>query len=307
MGKRDTYLPYLTGVGFAVVFGFSFMFTRVALRSAATMQLMGLRFLSAAVIMILLNALKITKVRLTFKDALKILPITIFLPVLYFIGETYGIYYTNSSLSGMVISSIPIITAVLSFIFIKERLNRMQVVFMAVSLVGVLIISIMTMSDAPDTLLLGMMFLFIACFSAAIYNVMARGLTKRYSPIAITYMMMMVGAVVFNVVGLTDSVIKGYAYFAPFKDASFCWSLAFLGAISSIGGFFLMTYTVSRISASQNSMFANLVTVISIIAGGVFLKEQIFLYQIVGSVLIIAGVWGINKFAAHPTPDRHIV
>ena len=87
MDKRDTYLPYLTGVGFAVVFGFSFMFTRVALRSAATLQLIGLRFLSAAVIMILLRIFRVIKISLTIKDALKILPITIFLPVLYFIGK----------------------------------------------------------------------------------------------------------------------------------------------------------------------------------------------------------------------------
>jgi len=307
MKNNKMYLPYLSGVGYAIIFGFSFMFSRVGLRDASTMQLVGLRFLAAAGLIILLKVFNVIHVKLTIKDFLRIVPISLFLPVLYFIGETYGILHTSASLSGMVISSIPIITAVLSFIFIKERLSVIQIIFMGVSLIGVLLISIMTLSDASSSIIMGMIFLFIACLSAAIYNVMARKLTKRYSPIEITYVMMIVAAVVFNVVGVTESLVKEQSYFAPFQSASFCWSVLFLGFLSSIGAFFLMNYTVSKIKAAQNSMFANLVTVVAIIAGVVFLKESITIYQIIGSLLIIVGVWGINKYAEQPTPDRHIV
>lgn len=42
------------------------------------------------------------------------------------------------------------------------------------------------------------------------------------------------------------------------------------------------------------SVFANLGTVISIVAGVVFLNESIYYYHIIGSVLIVGGVLGTN-------------
>ncbi|NLJ99166.1 MAG: hypothetical protein GX320_07885 [Tissierellia bacterium] len=48
------------------------------------------------------------------------------------------------------------------------------------------------------------------------------------------------------------------------------------------------------------SVFSNLGTVISIIAGAVFLKEEIFYYHIIGSILIIGGVIGANFLDKDP-------
>lgn len=52
---------------------------------------------------------------------------------------------------------------------------------------------------------------------------------------------------------------------------------------------------LSKIEASKMSVFSNLGTVISIIAGVIFLKEEIYYYHILGSILIIIGVIGANK------------
>ena len=170
--------------------------------------------------------------------------------------------------------------------------------FIVISLAGVVLISVMSLSGGQAGLGIGILFLMLAVLSAAVYAVLTRKLTKTYSAIEITFVMMVVGALAFNVLGLIDSSVKGYAYFAPLKETPFLWSWLFLGVLSSIVAFFLMTYTGSKVSASQNMLFANLVTVIAILAGGIFLKEKITIYQIIGSVLIIAGVWGANYFAA---------
>ena len=42
------------------------------------------------------------------------------------------------------------------------------------------------------------------------------------------------------------------------------------------------------------SVFSNLGTVISIVAGVIFLNEEIFYYHIIGSIFIVGGVIGTN-------------
>ena len=144
---------------------------------------------------------------------------------------------------------------------------------------------------------LGLLFLGLAVISASLFHVLARKATQVISPTSVTFVMVVFSGIVFSGIGLFESATKGYAYFAPFAETGFLIAILFLSVFTVNIALFLMTYTVRHISASQNAMFANLVTVISIIAGAVFLKEQILLYQIIGSVMIIAGVWGANYFA----------
>jgi drug/metabolite transporter (DMT)-like permease len=296
MKNIKAYVPYLTGIGFAVIFGFSFMFSKIALEYATVLQLIGLRFLVAAVLFEALRLLRIVKFKLKFKDLKILIPIALFQPVLYFLGETYGINYSSSSMAGIVISLIPVTTAIISYFVLKEVLTKLQTVFLALSIVGIGLIGYMTLIDFKLDMMLGFLFLFVAVIAASIYSVLSRKASGEFDAIKITYVMMVFGAIVFNIIGFTHSRIAGYPYFAPFMNLRFDISILYLGAISSIIAYFLMNYTVSKMPATQFSLFANLATVISIIAGAVFLKEQIFIYQIIGSVLIILGVWGVNFF-----------
>jgi drug/metabolite transporter (DMT)-like permease len=64
--------------------------------------------------------------------------------------------------------------------------------------------------------------------------------------------------------------------------------------LSSLVTSLLTNYILSKIEASKMSVFSNLGTVISIVAGVIFLKEEIFYYHIIGSILIVGGVIGTN-------------
>ena len=296
MTKITAYTPYFAGLGFAIIFGFSFMFSKIALDYTVPLQLIGLRFLVAAIIFETLRLCKVVKIKIDTKDLKILLPIALFQPVLYFLGETYGINFSSSSMAGIVISLIPVVTAILSYFLLKEVLTKIQILFLVLSLVGIILIGFMTLLGFKMDMMLGLLFLFFAVISASFYSVLSRKVTGQFSLVKITYVMMILGAIVFNTIGFIDSRFADYAYFAPFLNGQFIISILFLGAISSVVAYFLMYYTLSKMPATQFSLFANLVTVISIIAGAVFLKEQIFTYQIIGSVLIIVGVWGVNYF-----------
>jgi drug/metabolite transporter (DMT)-like permease len=83
-------------------------------------------------------------------------------------------------------------------------------------------------------------------------------------------------------------------FLQPLTNISFIIAILYLGVLSSLGTSLMTNYILSKIEASKMSVFSNLGTVITIIAGAVFLKEKIYLYHIIGSILIVGGVLGAN-------------
>ena len=291
--------PYIAGVGFATIFGFSFLIVKNTLNSVEVFQLLGLRFLIAAVMFELLRLTKIVKINLKIKDVVKLLPVAVFQPILYFVTEVYGIKYSASSEAGLFIGMIPVAVAFISWIFLKEKLNLKQTIFMSISIGGVAFISIMQMNGTSgDTKVIGYLFLIGAVIAAAFYNMFSRKASSKHSPLEITYVMMLTGALVFNILGIGDSIIQGYKYFSPLFNIETIIAILYLGILSSVLAFFLVNFTLSKIPAVQSSLFANLITVISIIAGVIFLQESFTVYKIIGSVCIIIGVFGTSYFSS---------
>ena len=73
-------------------------------------------------------------------------------------------------------------------------------------------------------------------------------------------------------------------------------AILYLGVLSSVVAFFLVNFNLSRLRASQSSVYSNLSTAVSV-AAGVFLRGERFgPLQATGAVLILPGVWGANTF-----------
>ncbi|MCJ7688940.1 MAG: DMT family transporter, partial [Clostridiaceae bacterium] len=166
------------------------------------------------------------------------------------------------------------------------------------SVSGVIFIVLMAGSSSSGGSLLGIFLLLGAVLSAAVFNILSRKFSGKFSPMELTYAMMTMGAVFFNFISICNHIrVNTLAqYFSPLKNRNFLVSLAYLGVLSSIIAFLLINFTLSRIEASKAAIFANLSTVVSIIAGVVVLHESFKLYHIIGSILILIGVWGTNYF-----------
>ena len=85
-------------------------------------------------------------------------------------------------------------------------------------------------------------------------------------------------------------------YFLPISSFKSLIGFIYIGAIANGLGFLLSIFVLSRVTASKAAVFANLVTVISIVAGVVFLKEPFYFNQIVGSIMILVGVYFTQKY-----------
>lgn len=299
MNSKQKILPYITALISSIIFGLSFLFAKMALTVAGPLMLVSLRFLAAFIVMSMLVILKVIKVSYKNKKMGWLLLLALFEPVIYFIFETYGLQYTASSIGGLMISLIPIAVTVLGAYFLNEKPTFKQTIFIFISVSGVALIGLMDSSSSSGSSLWGILLLLGAVLSAAFFSIISRKISRDFTPIEITYFMTFLGAVCFNVLSLLELLIKGKLpeYFRPLASPTFAMSILFLGIISSIIAYFLINYSLSKIQASTTAVFSNISTIVSILAGVVFLRESFELYHLAGSVLILLGVWGTNYYS----------
>lgn len=279
-----------------VIFGFSFLFSKTALMYAHPLIILAVRFSLAFAAMFILRIAGIVKVQFKGKNIKMILLMSLMQPLLYFLLELYGLKETSSALSGVITSLVPIGVIVLSAVFLKEKPTKMQIVCSSVSFASVAIISLLAGSDGGKTEAAACIMLICAVAAASVFNILSRGEAKTFSPVERTYMMFAVGAVGFDITALAVLREK----FLPelinaCSHTEFWGAVLYLSIASSVFAFLMYNCATSKIDAVRAASFSNVITVVSLLAGVIFLKESLSAIQIILCILIILSVWGVNK------------
>jgi drug/metabolite transporter (DMT)-like permease len=294
----NTKIVHLAGVIYATIFGFTFMFSKVALEHVRPIGLIAYRFLIAFICLEILRQFKVFKISINKSNFLPLFWVALFQPVLYFLFETFGILKTTSGEAGMMIALIPIFVTVLSSVIMKEKPRLIQLLFIILSVSGVLFIQIMKSSSGLTLELIGLLLLLGAVVSAALFNIASRSASKKVKPHELTYFMMLFGSVVFNIMYITQLAIEDSItrYVTNLYHIELLIPILYLGIIASIGGFFLVNFALSRVPAHVSSIYANLSTIVAIIAGAVILNEKLYYYHFIGGLMIVTGVYGTVRF-----------
>lgn len=298
MKKYEAYLPYFAGLVMASIFGLSFMFTKQALETLSTTLLLSYRFALAAILLTILWLTGLIKLNYKSKPLKELFLLTCFQPIAYFIFETTGVKLTSSSEAGIMIALIPVVVTIFAAVFLKERPGKLQFIFILASVLGVVFIVMMSGSSGSSGHFAGILALFGAVLAAGVYNILSRKLSNSFTPVEITFVMMWTGAIVFNLFSILTGIIskKPIGYFTSLSTMSTLIPILYLGTLSSVCAFFMVNYMLSKLPAASSSVFSNLTTVISIVAG-VFVRHEAFhWYQVAGGVMIILGVWGTNRY-----------
>lgn len=298
MRKFESYLPYFAGLVMALIFGLSFMFTKQALETLPTTLLLSYRFALAAVLLTILWLVGLINLNYKNKPLKELFLLTFFQPIAYFIFETTGVKLTSSSEAGIMIALIPVVVTIFAAVFLKEKPGKAQFLFILASVLGVVFIVLMSGSTDSSGHFTGILALFGAVLAAGVYNILSRKLSKSFTPVEITFVMMWTGAIVFNLLSTASGIINKDLgrYFTSLNTMHTLIPIMYLGILSSVCAFFMVNYMLSKLPASSSSVFSNLTTVISIIAG-VFVRHEAFhWYQVAGGIMIILGVWGTNRY-----------
>ena len=222
--------------------------------------------------------------------------VVFFCPCLYFAFETLGISNTSASESGVFLACIPVSALIASFLILNKKPNPMQVGGIFITFAGV-ILTVLSLSVSSSFSVPGYVFLFTAVISYALYTVFVEK-ASTYKGSEITYVMLGSGAIVFFVIlfinGLYNNNIT-YVLTLPFKEIKYLYAVLFLGVFSSILAFFLSNIAIAKIGVNKTASFIGISTIVSIIAGNIFLEESFTVYQIAGAIIIVMGVYLANK------------
>ena len=209
--------------------------------------------------------------------------------------ENYGLSYTTTSFTGMISALAPVFTTILGALFLKEMPNKKQWLCICVSIAGVLMVSLN--GSSGENTMLGCACLLLAYISGSFYSLLVRKLSKDFSAFELTYIMFTVGFVFF--LGFAFMQYRGetvsmLTYALSHRD--FVIAAIYLGAISSVGAYMLANYSISKLPLARQSIFQNMSTVVSVLAGVIIMGDAFTWVNLAAFVLILAGVWGVNKF-----------
>ncbi len=301
---------HLAGISFATMFGFSFMFSKIALEYVSPMGLVAYRFTVAAIAFETLRRLKWVHIRFERSMIRPIFWVVFFQPILYFIFEINGLNLITSAEAGMMIALIPVFGALMSGVVLKEPVKKGQWGFIGLSVFGILFIQWNRLQEGFEGALLGFVLVFISVLAASAFNIASRLAGRKIYAVEVTYFMMIVGALFFNLVYGLELVFSGNlsGYLIIFEESALWFPIVYLGLVASIMGFFLVNYALRYLSAPVASIYANLATIVSILAGALILGESLFAYHAIGSAMILLGVTGTVRLGQvkrykGPQPD----
>lgn len=278
------------------LFGMSYVFTKFATQSASPFALLGWRFAIAAVVMGACVTFGLVKVNLSGKSIRPLLLIMFINPVIYFTAETLGISRITASESGVILATIPVVSLVMSAVILHKKPTRNQVAGILITLAGVLV-TVLAAGTSASLSVMGYLWMLAAVMCYALYTVHVEK-AHEYTEAEITFFMMMGGGITFVLLAVAEALSAGTLQTLlalPFTNQGFLITVLYQGVCCSVLSFFLVNAAVARIGVNRAASFIGLSTVVSIFAGVLALGEPFSMAQIIGTVIILAGVYLANR------------
>jgi drug/metabolite transporter (DMT)-like permease len=283
-------LPRLAVVGAVLLWGASFSSMRIALVDLHPMSVMWLRMIIAlACILPLYRTVSLSAYRKG--DWKLLLAAVIFQPCLYFWLESAALSLTSSAQAGIISASVPLLVAVAAWMILKEPLSTRVVAGLLLSVAGVAVLTLagQATESAPSPLL-GNSMEFLAMVCAAANMIIIRILGRRYDAWTLTVMQVVTGCLFFS---------PGIAHLMDVPAGTFeldlILILVFLGAGVTLGAFSLYNWAITRMPASTASAHINLIPLVAVGCGFVFLGETMNLVQMAAACVVLFSVLMTQK------------
>lgn len=295
-GKKDNRTKGLIIAAVSeTIFGTSFIFIRKIVASVTVMTLLSWRNIIGFLTINLLVLMRVIKVDFKGKNLKPLLLLCSFQPISYYIFETISVKMTTASEAGMFLAATPIITMIFSALFIKDRPSGRQVLFMCITVSGGLLAAAAGGLSASGNLT-GYFLLLLAMCSESAFAVTSQ-ITDQFTSVEKTYVQTCAGTVVFTICAIVEQTAAGTlkdSAMLIFTDRTFLVCVLCLALGCNVIGFFMANYALVAIGATRRAAFGGLGTITAILGGVLILGESFSAIQIVATILILTGVYGVN-------------
>ncbi len=207
----------------------------------------------------------------------------------------YGIRTTNLWASQAIFMTLPIVTLILSYFILQEKIKMKKIFGIVISMIGAGIIFFLPKIYSGTELnvgdIRGNIFILLGAASYASYLVFAK--KTQFTPMEFMYGWVVSAAIIWVFLWINDLLTLDH----PYKDLTLLgWLLiVWIGAIGTVWLYFLVQ-KLMKISDPLFVSFGNYVQLIfSTLLGVFFFSEHIGIGFLIGSILTIYGVYYINK------------
>ena len=267
--------------------GFSFVWVKIVYAHGyRPIMTIFIRLVISSVILYLIVKLMKREQKIEKVDYGKFLLLALFEPFLYFMGESFGLRLVSSTVAAVIVSTIPVISPMFAYIFVREKISLMNLIGLIVSFLGILLMVFnkdFTFEASP----LGVLLEFCAVIAAIFYSVAIKKLTHKYSAFTIIKVQNILGAIYF----LPLFFIFDFNLFISIKpDFELVYSLMMLAVFASSAAFILYIPVIRELGIIKANIFTNFIPVFTAITSYFVLSETFDFGKILGMTVVIAGV-----------------
>jgi drug/metabolite transporter (DMT)-like permease len=292
--NKPKFLPYLEALFAVIVWGASFIATKIAVGQISPISVVWLRF--AMGIPILMAAVVMRK-----QFALPKGNEWLYFALLGFLGISFhqwlqsnGLQTSEATTTAWIVATSPAFIAILGWLTLKEKLTVTQTSGIVLAMLGVLVVvskgdltslAIGTFGTTGDVLIL------ISSVNWAVFSILSRYGLKRHPSTRMTFWVMTIGW-----------LITSTAFFAQGKitelvllDMRGWWAMIFLGIFTTGLAYIAWFDALAQLPAAQTGAFLFIEPPTSMIVAAIVLSEQITWASIFGGAVILVGVWLVNR------------
>lgn len=198
----------------------------------------------------------------------------------------WGEQYLSSGLTAVLFGLLPLFTGIVAHIALKaERLGWSRVVGLVVGLGGIVVINSADLAQIHPKAPLAAILIILGPITTAVATVFSKKRIKDFTPLALAGMPMLYGGVINFLI---------WAAFERHRSYDWAWPglvvlayLTLLGSVITFGGYF---WLLARMEVGRANLIAYLTPIVALIVGYLFAGEQLTLFMILGSAMVLTGV-----------------
>jgi len=265
-----------------LVWGSTFVISKGLMAFLQPLQLMLLRFTLAYIALWLVHPHWYFK----WREEWRFLLMALFANTLYCWAENTALTLTQASNVSILVTTSPLVTALILAVFCKEKLSLRQTFSFGVAFVGVVLV-VFNGAFALHLNPMGDLLALLAAVSWSAYSMLLRRWSESYPSVLITRKLMFYGILtVLPMVIASGKPIDFASLFVPVNFAKLCY----LGLLGSATCYMLWSSAVAKIGVLSANMYVNMVPLVTLVVSALVLGEKITFVGFVGIVLIIFGM-----------------